>query len=536
LNFPIRYRISILLSAVGFSLWLYVIVSTSVWWIDTSYEFGLFQQLPVFYWIGLLVYVGGVLLLFDNRSQRIFLCQILVLGIMIWGTPVFVENNARITDSWWHLGTAKTILDSGRITVNNAATHEYLEWPGSFVFSSIVLSVSGLPPELYMRIFPLFSSTIFVLVYYVCVQKIVENKIVQKLSIMALFFLNLWLEFHLSPQAFGLMLFPLMLVSLMKGTTHWNLIALVLFFSLVISHPLSPFFMILFSVTTTALSYVQKKKTNLHVVFFLILSWLGWFMFNATQSFSLTVLQAATSILNFEEVRGTTEALVTARASYVPSLTRLVTIACTMAVALLYIISSRKQEPARKFTLYVGWILAFFLFFSYDLIFNYSTLQDRAFMFVFLLIPILVAEFAWKLANARIDIRIVAAMLLLLLLPNLLTLYYNERALIVSDSNIKMVLHLNNYFSQGGLYVYGSGHLDVIFAFNNSYNYLTLYYQGNKLPVDSFIVFDEFTMQTSAARGSSNMRYLFEICSERVGANLLYDSGPFEIYYSGPSS
>ena len=531
MNSHTRYRIGILVSVIGFSLWLYVISSTTVSWIDTSYEFGLFQQLPVFYGISLLTFVAGILLLLEHQSKGIFLLQIVVLGMMIWGTPVFVENNARSTDTWWHLGTTKTILDSGRITVNSSATHKYLEWPGSFVFSSIVISVLGLPPESYIRIFPLLSSTVLILAYYVWIQKIVENKIVQKLSIIALFFLNLWLQFHASPQGFGLMLFPLVLTGLMNTTIKWRLIAVVLYLSLVISHPLTPFFIVLLSIAEIVLLSMRKKVTKPVVVFFLISVWLAWFVFNASWSFDIRILEVSTGIQNFGETLGTTKALVETKTSYVPSLIRLITIACAMAVAILYIFRSRKQECTRRFPLYAGWIISFFLFFSYDLIL-YSSLQDRAFMFAFLLVPPLLVESAWKLTNVRIDMRITAGILLLLLFPNLLTLYYSENLSIVSDSNIEMVLHLNKYFSQGA--VYGIKRCDVIYAFNTSYDYASLYYQRNKLPVNSFIVFDEFTMQTPGALGGSNMRYFYNICSERIGANLLYSSDKFQVYYTDP--
>lgn len=535
LNSHTQYRIGTLVSVIGFALWLYVPLSTTVSWIDASYEFGLFQQLSIFYWIGLLVFVAGILILLENPGKGVFLLQVIVLGIMIWGTPVFVENNARGTDTWWHLGTTKTILDSGKIMVDSSATHSYLEWPGSFVFSSIVISLLGLPPGLFIRIFPLFSSAFFILAYYFWIQKIVGDKIVQKLSIIALFLLNLWLQFYSSPQGFGLMLFPLVLTSLMNGTIKGGLISVVLYLSLVISHPLTPFFIILLSIVEIVLLAMRKKATKQAVVLlcFFVVAWVAWFLFYASLSFDLRINEVLRGFQEFGRTQTTTATLITARISYVPSVIRLITIACSITVAFLYIFRSRK-ESISKVLLHTGWLISVFLFLLYDLLFLRSALQDRALMFAFLLVPILVVEFAWKFTKARLDMRIVAGILLLLLLPNLLTLYYAENSALVSNSNIAMVLHLNKYFSSGTLY--GSQHCDVIFAFNTSYQYAPLYYYDkDTLPVNSFIVFNEYTMQTPSAPASSTMKYLHNLCSEQVGANLLYSNGKFEVYHTAPS-
>jgi hypothetical protein len=123
-----KHKCGILFSFVGFAFWVFLVLTTRIWWSGPEYSFGLFQVLPIWFWIALFFQVAGLLLTLDSKSLILFLVQISFLNLIVLGTAVLVEPNARVNDTWMHAGTLNTIMNSGRIHIQDANAYWYLQY------------------------------------------------------------------------------------------------------------------------------------------------------------------------------------------------------------------------------------------------------------------------------------------------------------------------------------------------------------------------------------------------------------------------
>ena len=66
-NKLINTRLSLLLTIIGIIIWIYMILTTQIWWVPQRYEFGLFQILPIWFWISFFFILLGILLPIKQR-------------------------------------------------------------------------------------------------------------------------------------------------------------------------------------------------------------------------------------------------------------------------------------------------------------------------------------------------------------------------------------------------------------------------------------------------------------------------------------
>jgi len=540
----LRTRFSFFLSTLGILLWIYVVGTTTVWWIDPNYEFGLFQVLPFWFWVGLLSHLAGTFLTIEQQNDSFFLFQMLILNLMIWGTPIIVEHNVRDVDSWVHIGSTRILMDlSGWKTFGcnwQSRVHQKFQYPGSFVFSAILLTVSRLPQLSYFRFFPLGSSTFFVLGFYYLVRNLTKEKAIQRFSVIEFLFLNFWLLFHVSPQAFGLMLSPIVLSVIVRKEMgkrlekRWWIIAILLYVSLAFTHSITSLILIAILIGMTAILLLKGEKPRGigDIAIFCIL-WVGWFVFNAGLYFDSIVNLA---FLNILEASPSELPLQLESKVILPYIIRLLAMIITSAIACVYIVYSRKEKG--HFALYAGWIGAcYFLLFLNHVVFG-GGYSNRSLLFAYFLVPVLVIRFVWGFKTPRNYGKIAIITTFLFSLIPMSTYYYLENNYIISDGCVANAIFLTKYNppklvlgSQGYvLYAYNaSSSFERIGAVPGIYTRERTMQIGKKIVSNSTIVFDRYTMAPGNL-GRDIMLSFYKTYREKLGSNRIYDSGSFEAY------
>ena len=527
-----RPNIGFFLSIIGILIWVVFIIQYRIWWVGPEHHFGLFQALPLYFWLGVAFHLSGILFSMNRRSDYLFLLQIIFLNLMIWGTPVFIEPNARILDSWQWMGTTKTIIESGHIQFNSDPTHFYLQWPGSFVFNSMLLELTSIDPLIFLQIYPLISSTLFILTYYVMIKKLVSSVIIQRYTILLIILLNLWLQFHFSPQAFALMFLPLFILSINKSGIKWILVSILFIIALIISHPTSTVFLLAIIFCQLSISIFlqlkrndeksEKHRKHLKVNFMILTSIL---------LIIISMLYIGSNnferLLDFNKFYDTMISVISSRVQSLPSITRMIILSIMLIPVISAILIYRKNEK-NMFIFSLGWILGCTIPLFWDFTMGGGGHHDRVLMFAFILIPLLLTTYIWSINNEK-QRNMVLAIILLLAIVGTFTLYTNENGVIVSDSNLATAQFIME--NDNGREVF-SVNLRSIYVTDTEINHKGyIHYTstpGQYIESDSMVIFDNYSMSLST---SSSIYITESIDYYGYGdTHKIYNNNKFTVY------
>jgi len=516
----------------GLTSWGLAILTSRIWWIDPQYQYGLFQVLPTYFWLGLLLYVLGFLVLVREVGNKTFVILLVTLNIMIVGAAVFVEPNARVQDTWWHLGTAARIVELGTTGSIRTGNLIYLNWPGSFILTAVVSIVSNIPLTSYIRIFPLASSAFFSLGYYTFLPCLVRNELHRRLGAAVLVFLDPWLQFHNSPQAFGLMLLPLLLLCSTKTEVKWALISMLVFLSLVISHPTTSLFVLSLLIMWNILARLTKKHLHMArgpaLLSLILLT--AWTVYNS-QIFDWNVLRFAESIGNLSQFEQSMT-LVERGLGLQPSMLRLATALLAAVLGIAGLLLTRRN--IERLVIGLGWTSTCVFIAIYDFFILRASFRDRTFTFLGLLTAPLMIELIFEhrmLDFSKLRMRsLVGLFTILLLASNLYGFYYLENDFVVNDSNIAAMRFAADHVPTR---IFGN-RVAIGYAFRTDLDVVFLYeYQSSQIPRNSFLLFDLHSLlsRTSHMKYSQIMKSLYPIYAHNNTANIVFNDGLFFLYY-----
>jgi hypothetical protein len=108
-------------------------------------DFGLISVLPIPFMVALvlltLAFAVTVARSFERYSRALLTLEIVLLALILYGTPAFVEVVPRSGTMWQHLGVADYIVRHGAV---DKTIDAYFNWPGFFVALAFVQRVTGL--------------------------------------------------------------------------------------------------------------------------------------------------------------------------------------------------------------------------------------------------------------------------------------------------------------------------------------------------------------------------------------------------------
>ncbi len=245
-------RLGFLLSIV---FWGLNIAFNRISYISPSANFGLIQYIPLVFVIPLSFTLFYAIDSIKKGKKYVFLL-FFIFFFILWSTPYLIEEQVRDWDAYWH-GFASYRISQGIIGPGNGRFLYSSEFPGAFTFFASIFTITGSENFLtYLKYIPLIIlsiTTIGIITFFLFLGKIMPKKKRQlQYTIFLSTIINPFFSFHLSPQAFGLMVvyffFAIILISY-KYRKNWIkklFFPTLLLIALVISHPTTFLFVFLF--------------------------------------------------------------------------------------------------------------------------------------------------------------------------------------------------------------------------------------------------------------------------------------------------
>jgi hypothetical protein len=233
--------------------------------IDPTSSFGLLPNLGIFFFISLVLITTSLLLQVSQKRELYFVLSLIVLALVLWGTPLLVEQNPGSADAWVY-GFLTQYFQQFGLTAQANPSFEYLGFPGSFGFFSSLLSISGMDILTFLKTVPFILIPATVFLVYCLFSSLIRNKEIVRLSAVIFVLANVYLHFHLCPEAVGLLLLLTALILLCglhprKSKLPITSLFIVIAVTLAVTHPtnMQMLIMILFFVAISF--YVFEKRT-----------------------------------------------------------------------------------------------------------------------------------------------------------------------------------------------------------------------------------------------------------------------------------
>ncbi len=108
-------------------------------------DLGLVSVLPLSAYAALLVLTVSFCLVVHQRQAHvpILLLHIIVLIVIIHGTPALLYGTLRYSWAWKHVGVVDYIQRHGSVNPNISVLSAYHNWPGFFALSALITEVAG---------------------------------------------------------------------------------------------------------------------------------------------------------------------------------------------------------------------------------------------------------------------------------------------------------------------------------------------------------------------------------------------------------
>ncbi len=310
----IIYSDKITMILLSLSLLLFIInIKIEAIHLFEANSFYYIENLSIFYWIGLILLLFVFLIQITIKkefSSRIFLdlISIFILVIYLFGTPCFVYDNTRFMDVYGVVNEINTLLSTHTLQLTGAL--DYLNRnPGTYLFIAALSLLSNVSTMSIAKYFPIYLMLVLSLAVYAPSVNI--SKKYALVAPFALLSLSWVQEYHLAPQAYTLILYGIFILVIShmanndKNLSEMSIILVLIGLSTVISHPLTPIFIIIGLTGLVFCMYFKKwvqfninsnmLNTLILILLIITLLWVGW-----TTFISLSILNWLTlAIKNF---------------------------------------------------------------------------------------------------------------------------------------------------------------------------------------------------------------------------------------------
>jgi hypothetical protein len=284
---------------------VYSVASTSVQWIEPT-DLGLVTKLPIVYYAGLALLCC---LWFISLKYKSYLPVSLILTVAyVYVAPALIRVPVWISNSYYPYGESLLIKSTGHLIDNPASLLvSYRFWPMFLYFSSAFKILSGMPDDILLKFFPLFTISM----YGLLTTLVLRVKLALPYAIMGsgILITGMFIrQQYFGPQAISYLFFLailLLVTSLFfekKGSTRTAIALILLLFAFVTStHPLTSFFLLtvflaLFLTNRFTHFFSTKKIVGLGWLPFVAI--IIWLIYNILQARSFFI----TGIEHFYEI------------------------------------------------------------------------------------------------------------------------------------------------------------------------------------------------------------------------------------------
>jgi hypothetical protein len=363
-------------------------------WIEPS-DFGLASKLPATFYVGL--FLLGCLWYIGIKHQRYLPAALILTISYLYVAPTLIREPVWISNSYYPYGESLLINSNGHLIPNPSATMvSYRYWPLFLYFSAAFTTLTGLPTEVILKLFPLITISLYALLTLLILKIKLDPPLayVGSALVLASLFIR---QQYFGPQAIGYILFLaiLLVTSLLFFDKKANkrTLAILLFALFVVTtftHPLTSFMALaIFFAFYLTIRFTDKKNPFKFSKLFIVATviWLAYNSYAAAPFFD-------TAIKHFSQLfagsRGITIATESSRAIGSPAMS--VNFAASWAIvglmgfvaalSMLKIVrKSRVNRSEVGFSVFNVFLLIFFAVFAFVGEYGAVEAYQRAFMF-----------------------------------------------------------------------------------------------------------------------------------------------------------
>lgn len=263
---------------------------------------GLLSHLTLAYWIGyVLVVLFSIRLYLDQKIKHdsIYLIYLIVIGLFLFGVPIFAEDNARFPWSYYPAGEVKTVLETKYVNFSsNSPLMTYHSWPAMHLISASILYITDIKIENLLKYMPLFWAISIILITFSIGKRL---RLLSSQSFMASFLIlvSFWTGlYYYGPPSLSYLLYLLLFmfivvsskfnpnnaahkhesIDFIKDKIINTILISVTFIALVITHVLTPIAVISSFIFSSPFIQAFRKKRTKFIILFLIL-FIAWYIY-----------------------------------------------------------------------------------------------------------------------------------------------------------------------------------------------------------------------------------------------------------------
>lgn len=289
-------KIYIIFMFFGFILLFYSIFEIKPITVDIDDFLGLASHLTIAYWTGLILMITcSIRLYLDNeiKNDGIYLICLIIIGLFLFAVPIFAEENARFSWSYYPAGEIKEILKTDKIDkISEYELGSYRSWPVSHIISAFMIYIVNIKTDDLIKYMPLFwvLTVIFISYYAGKLLKLTRNQ-----CFITSFFVitSFWtMNYYYGPQSLAYILYLLFFVSIIsiyKRNDVINVVFMILVFIVIImTHMLTSIAIISsFLFSSRVAQFLYKHRIKFMIAFVTI--FIAWYLYVATIMFNIGI-------------------------------------------------------------------------------------------------------------------------------------------------------------------------------------------------------------------------------------------------------
>jgi len=422
-------------------LFLYFTVKNTVSTIPIDTEFGLLAELPIFWFFSYVIVLFSCFLsAIKIENRNLFLLNIIILTLILFGTPILIESLPRNHDSYWHMSNTLTIIKSHTIEPELfKSSNELLEYnqnfnkdylnknPGGFLIFATIFSMAGAEDLLFFtKLIPLLLTVLITLASYILLKNIFEERIA-RIGTILITIGNIYIHYHLAPATIGIFLTILIFSQIITNQDEYSLVIMLLGIVLILINLPSYLSLALTCLGAAIYGLIFKEKPNINIIILMVILVMGILYFLGNISLTNLVLREI-----FEKILTQETTSITINFF---SITKIIRIVILFVITIISLISILKLIKKEKISFYIGMIFASVIFFVVGIfIAGNLNMDDRAYLILFygfIILSLKYYNYLYKLKTVFLII------LITLCIVSSLTLYDNETFYIFNNQIIQ---------------------------------------------------------------------------------------------------
>ena len=275
-------------------------------------EFGLIHSLSLTFFLGIVLLLVSSVILWTNPTTNngLIFAQLLIFMAGLWLTPFLYEHSPDRT-SYAMIGFVDYIIRNGTL---NPEVCFYHNWPAHSILFAILSKILGLSDPLIITGITPFFTNLFYFLALCLFRKFLFFEARQEIwwpFVWIFFIINFIGQDSFCPQGMAYFLF-LMFIALFlllqtkynnySKTVEGNILRIILFCSLTITHILTPIVIVIIILIFTLYHFMLYEKKVPNYLFILsLIVFVSWTTYGAVSYFEAHLWQFIREALNFEE-------------------------------------------------------------------------------------------------------------------------------------------------------------------------------------------------------------------------------------------